>query len=463
MIRKTLITAAVAALAAVATGAAIAGDNKEHHVPRLDHVFVIVMENHGYQQVVADGADSVLWKIMPIINNGIATKQINVADNFYAVGHPSLTNYLEIVGGSNFGVRSDNAPDFHNGNCLPNIASGKVNADNSGGNAPSSVTVDGGSVCPIAGNGTDAATEAVDVWNEVDSTFPYLANIDGKRKVDAIHVQGKTIAEQLASAGKTWKTYQETLPFTGADNVVYSNGTSSIFADGTNSAPAPLVGGDIVKAYAAKHNPFVYFQSVQEGSAPGVGLANIVGFDGADGLYADLASGDVPTFSFIAPNQCNDQHGRGYPTAFGKFCGYDFGIDASGSSYGTTVGLNPGLMLQGDDTIHRIAHAIQSSKVWKEGRNAIVVIWDENDYSGYSGAKVSDPSTVTFAPQNTNHVLVAVRTSYRHTHGVHSPNYYNHFSLLKTLELGFGLPCLNHACDDDVHAMSDLFAPDGEE
>lgn len=35
--------------------------------------------------------------------------------------------------------------------------------------------------------------------------------------------------------------------------------------------------------------------------------------------------------------------------------------------------------------------------------------------------------------------------------------YYNSFSLLKSLESGLGLPCLNHACDADVHVMSDLF------
>jgi phosphatidylinositol-3-phosphatase len=28
---------------------------------------------------------------------------------------------------------------------------------------------------------------------------------------------------------------------------------------------------------------------------------------------------------------------------------------------------------------------------------------------------------------------------------------------LKTVEAGFKLPCLNHACDSSVHVMSDLF------
>ena len=46
----------------------------------------------------------------------------------------------------------------------------------------------------------------------------------------------------------------------------------------------------------------------------------------------------------------------------------------------------------------------------------------------------------------------------RDTTGVTSNTYYNSFSLLKSLEAGFGLPCLNHACDPGVAVMSDLFA-----
>ena len=43
-------------------------------------------------------------------------------------------------------------------------------------------------------------------------------------------------------------------------------------------------------------------------------------------------------------------------------------------------------------------------------------------------------------------------------HGVSSSaRVYTHFSLLKSLEAGFGLPCLNHACDANVAVMSDLF------
>ena len=58
---------------------------------------------------------------------------------------------------------------------------------------------------------------------------------------------------------------------------------------------------------------------------------------------------------------------------------------------------------------------------------------------------------------NINQVGTIVATNYG-VHGVKSNTRYTHFSLLKTLEAGFGLPCLNHACDKDVAVMGDLFA-----
>jgi hypothetical protein len=51
-----------------------------------------------------------------------------------------------------------------------------------------------------------------------------------------------------------------------------------------------------------------------------------------------------------------------------------------------------------------------------------------------------------------------VETNYG-TSGVQSSAFYTHFSLLRTFEAGFGLPCLNHACDATSAVMSDLFAP----
>lgn len=409
-------------------------------VPHLDHVFVIVMENHGYQQVIDNPNE-------PYLNSLIANKKVNLATNYFAVGHPSLTNYLEIVGGSNFGIRSDNAPNWGSTTCTPNLQSGLVNADNAGGNAP--IPIETGTVCPIAGTGHDAETPAVDNWDEVTlPQFPYLADLDGVKSVPGAPTVGESIADQLVHAGFSWKSYQESLPLGSVFGVNYSNGTATNLTD--FSTLAPLTSGSVVQAYAVKHNPFAYFRSVQEGWGRNNSLNNIVGFDGPSGFYADLASGDVPSLSFIAPNQCNDQHGRGNGDAF---CGFDFGANSSGLTFGTQVGLNPGLIQQGDVTIERLVNAIQASRVWHEGRNAIVIVWDENDYSGIS----TQPNGL-FPPQNQNRVVLTVQMNGNNDDaGVQSVTYYNSFSLLKSIESGFGLPCLNHACDPSVNVMSDLF------
>jgi hypothetical protein len=439
MLKKAAI---LACSAAVLAGSAFAQEGPvPKGVGRLDHVFVIVMENHGYQQIINNPNE-------PYLNSLIANKKVNLATNYFAVGHPSLTNYLEIVGGSNFGVRSDNAPDWGNPSCSPNIATGIVNADNGAGQT--TIPVDTGKVCPIAGSGKDADTPPVDNWNEVTlPQFPYLADIDGIRSVPAESVVGKTIADQLVHVGKSWKSYQESLPLGDVFGVNYSNGTATNL---TNfSTLAPLTSASVVQAYAVKHNPFAYFKSVQEGYPRDNGLSNVVGFDGPRGLYADLASGDVPDFALIAPNQCNDQHGRGNGDAF---CAFDFGADTSGLTYGTQVGLNPGLIQQGDVTIERLVQAIEASRVWHEGRNAIVIVWDENDYSG-----ISTTPNGLFPPQNQNKVVLTVQTNHGNT-GTQSGNFYNSFSLLRSLEAGFNLPCLNHACDKGVSVMSDLFGDD---
>jgi len=188
----------------------------------------------------------------------------------------------------------------------------------------------------------------------------------------------------------------------------------------------------LIDLYAAKHNPFVYFRSIQEGENPNATFANIVGFEGAGGLFEDLESGHVPAFSFIAPNQCNDQHGRGNA---GPRCDFD------PSDTGVQSGLNPALIYQGDLTVRNLVNAIHASPAWRRGRNVIVVLWDENDYS--------------MSP-NTNQIPVIVDTNYG-PHGLSSANFYTHFSLLRTIEGGLGLPCLNHACDWNAKVMSDLF------
>src|ERR1700731_3578438 len=125
-------------LATALAGSAMAAEGPvPNGVSHLDRVFLIMMENHGYSQILNNPN-------APFINE-LASKA-NLATNFFAVAHPSLTNYLEVVGGSNFGVHSDNAPLWHSTTCATNLSTGIPNTD-----SPPSP-----SICPIAGTGTDA-------------------------------------------------------------------------------------------------------------------------------------------------------------------------------------------------------------------------------------------------------------------------------------------------------------------
>jgi hypothetical protein len=378
-------------------------------MPRLDHVFLIMMENHGYAQIINN-------PYAPFTNQEAQTA--NLAANYFAVAHPSLTNYLEIVGGSNFGVTDDNAPDWGNASCQPNIQSGINNDEHT--STP---------ICPIAGTGTDQPTPAIDYTNETNGP-PGVLNVDGVVSFNAAATTGATIGDQLVTAGKSWKSYQESLPPGSAYGVNYGDGQFSNLTQFTadEQALGETTSAE-VQLYAVKHNPFAYFASVQSGANPANSMQNTVGFDA---FYRDLGSNAVPALSFIAPNQCNDQHGRGNA---GPFCYYD------PNDNGTQTGLNPGLIQQGDQTLQKLVTAIKASPVWRKGHNAIVIVWDESDYS---------------VSPITNQVATIVDTNFT-KHRVTSNNFYTHFNLLNTLESAFGLPCLNHACDSSAYAMSDLF------
>jgi phospholipase C len=207
----------------------------------------------------------------------------------------------------------------------------------------------------------------------------------------------------------TWKSYQEDLPPYGGDRVNYSDG---LISDVTQSEPG------MPKLYAVKHNPFAYFADVQDGDHARLSMKEVVDFHQ---FFADLKNGRMPNYSLIAPNQCHDQHARGT------------------SEVGPGCSVDQNAIAQGDAALSILIPAIKNSQDWKHGNNAIVVVWDENDYSS--------------AP---NQVVTIVDTNYA-PGGKTSNVKYNHFSLLKTIEAGFGLDFLNHAADQNVKVMSDLF------
>ena len=205
--KRTLF--AVAATAALGTGIGIAEAAQPPKFGKLDHVFVIIMENQTDTDIVGNTN-------APFINS--YRNVANEATNYFAVGHPSAPNYLEIVGGSNFGVSNDYWPKWVNGGCVDNSpgSTGCVNA-----------------VTPIAVAGLD---------NPVVQRQPSHDRHPGRElRATTPTFTPKSIADQLVANKQTWKTYQESLPSVvpGIDGINYSDGEFSNLSPGRGLRAGP--------------------------------------------------------------------------------------------------------------------------------------------------------------------------------------------------------------------------------
>ncbi len=90
-------------------------------------------------------------------------------------------------------------------------------------------------------------------------------------------VNADNVVRELLLIGKTWKSYAEGLPYVG-----YTGGNTGY--------------------YLKHHNPLAYFTDVANSSVQKQHLVPFTQFS------KDLASGALPTFSFIAPNIIHDAH-----------------------------------------------------------------------------------------------------------------------------------------------------------
>jgi hypothetical protein len=69
----------------------------------FDHVSVIVLENHGFDEALASEFSPFLRHLSR--TQGLATK-------YFGIGHPSLPNYLALIAGDSFGIRNDDPSCF---------------------------------------------------------------------------------------------------------------------------------------------------------------------------------------------------------------------------------------------------------------------------------------------------------------------------------------------------------------
>jgi hypothetical protein len=217
-------------------------------------------------------------------------------------------------------------------------------------------------------------------------------------------VSQPSLVDQLEGATLTWKGYFQSMPMPAYTGTCYPS------AD--------------VCLYASKHNGFVNFAHVQ--GSPGE-MSNLVP---DTQLATDLATGTAPNFAFIVPDQCHDLHG----------------VD------GTCT--NDQLSKQTDEYLKATVGQIMGSDVWNQGRNALVVTFDEGKSNlGCCGANPGGGQVVTIVIRNDQDGPLQDGTPY------------NHYALVASIEEAFGLGCrlngtpVGLTCNSDsgVNLMTPLF------
>ncbi len=336
---------------------------QQRRTPALDHVFVIMLENHSKSSVIGNANAPFLTHL---------ARKFSMAANYYGVTHPSMPNYIGAIAGDNFGIQDD-------------------------------------------------------------------------EDENVVHLNRRNLVDQLERHHIRWDAYMESLP---ADKLARFG---------------PVVNGTEIKLYAKKHNPFVLFHDiVREPSR-----MRHVRHYGA--LARDLNSDHAPQFVWISPNQCHDMHGgvddhvAGHPETP---CPYGEAKDDPNDA---------ALKHKADVWVHHAVHTIRSSNAWTR-HSAIVIVTDENDYTGneetggwQSAAGCCDSPYVAAADPRISPnwpggtyggglvpAIVVSASGPRHFVN-HTP--YNHYSLLTTIEDNWHLSHLGHAGDTagGVKAMWPLF------
>jgi hypothetical protein len=197
------------------------------------------------------------------------------------------------------------------------------------------------------------------------------------------------LVTQLHAAGIGWISYQEGIT-SGSCPVSSNSGTF----------------------YAAKHDPFVFFEDVS-GNPPSSSNANCAAHHKPYSSFAsDLAAGNLPPYVFITPNLCHDMHG------------------ASGCPSGTSTSAN---IQAGDTWLSQELPRILNYAASHDG--IVYLIWDE----GSSNQLIP---FLLFGP----HVKTGT-----------SATTYTHSSMLKSIEEQLGVPVLSKVTS--ANDFSGMFQP----
>jgi hypothetical protein len=220
------------------------------------------------------------------------------------------------------------------------------------------------------------------LWIEAGTNFGIKNDNDPTNTANQIFGQDHLV-KQLGVKGISWKTYQENI--TGTTCPLSSSGL-----------------------YAAKHNPFVFFDDVTNGfqSNSAVCLAHVRPFGE---LTSDLANGTTPRYAFITPNLCDDMHNSCSPTR--------------------------NQIKQGDNWLKTVVPMVTGSNAYKNN-GALIITWDE------AGSGDGPIGFILLSPKAKGN-------------GYSNSIHYTHGSLLASLEEIYGVPLLNDAGSETD--LSDLF------
>jgi phosphatidylinositol-3-phosphatase len=235
----------------------------------------------------------------------------------------------------------------------------------------------------------------------------------------------QNIATQLEGNGYTWKGYMQDMANSAPAQPATCRHPGFNSQDSTQTATA-------TDQYAARHNPFVYFESIIDFptcQANDVDLSR---------LPTDLASASTtPDYAFITPDLCNDGHDT--PCADGQ----------------------PGGMAQANTFLKGLVPQILASPAYKD-HGLLIVTFDEAEGDPQSGnpdasaccGEQPGPNTVNAGgpiPGPGGGRIGAVMLSPCIKPGTVTTDPYNHYSLLRSVEDNFGLPHLGFAGQAGLH------------
>lgn len=229
----------------------------------------------------------------------------------------------------------------------------------------------------------------------------------------------KTIADQLEAKGLKWRGYMEDMANGPPDQKTCRHPEPNQ-PDSTQSARQ----GD---QYAARHNPFVYFHSLTDGTSC---RQNDVDFRVMPGEIAQ--AGTTPAYSFITPNLCHDGHDE----------------PCKGSN-------EPGGLHSINDFLQKWVPAILGSNGFKDD-GMLIVTFDEasSDNSACCNERSANtPNAAGPEPGDGGGKVGAIVISPFTKPGTVDKTPYNHYSFLRGIEDLFGLPHLGYAGQEGLEPL----------